>query len=296
MKSLKSGDFFRDSSYVEMINGIIGTNYYKYLKCWKNLYANRGIIAWFVFMDGTSHGYEEGWVWQNTLSEDKTLITEYNVSNDKTKLTKVQISEGFRPYRLAFRLDPYANEARNICQFLGGYMLTGFENEELNIMRYSKVLDEVKIASKGEYGDCLTSKDDFLNKDLRYMYPIEKLNFSKEVLLKLKRVHINFVYQLLEIGYECESANSISLEVRNNLFNLFGIKDLSQNVKKQEVPKYEYCVKVGNKVNHKLFGCGVVEKVVEHENNEKNVSINFCGNVKIFKFPMVLETGLLKII
>ena len=97
MKSLHIDDIFSGKSYAEMINKAVGTNHNSWMKSSVNLedFGCPGMIAWFVFMDGSEHGYGEGWKWANKLSEDGKEIDEYNIASSKLQLKKRRIDYGY---------------------------------------------------------------------------------------------------------------------------------------------------------------------------------------------------------
>lgn len=78
MRIFKENDVFYGKNYADLINKTIGTSFAGYMKCSVNLepFGAPGVIAWFVFMDGSEHGYEEGWKWVNKLSLDQNIIDE----------------------------------------------------------------------------------------------------------------------------------------------------------------------------------------------------------------------------
>ena len=70
MTRLEKNRVYYGRSNADMINRVLGTSWWsKYYKCTVDLdrYGAEGVIAWFVFMDGSKHGYEDGWMWKNYL-------------------------------------------------------------------------------------------------------------------------------------------------------------------------------------------------------------------------------------
>ena len=70
MRTLKTGDIFRGSSYVDLINRTIGTNFNSCFRCLieMNEFVNCcGLTSWFVFMNGYVHGSSFDWKWKNFL-------------------------------------------------------------------------------------------------------------------------------------------------------------------------------------------------------------------------------------
>ena len=133
MRTLKTGDIFRGSSYVDLINRAIGTNFNSCFRCLieMNEFVNCcGLTSWFVFMNGDVHGSYFDWKWKNFLSKDEKEIKEYHVGDDIKLLNETRGKTGFYPFRLAFQLDPYENGSRNCCKFLGLFMLKEFLKED----------------------------------------------------------------------------------------------------------------------------------------------------------------------
>ena len=99
MIRLEKNRVYYGHSNADMINRVLGTSWNKYYKCTVDLdrYGAEGVIAWFVFMDGSKHGYEDGWMWKNYLLNGGERIYEYNVSTSDKQLKKVQSEIGFRP-------------------------------------------------------------------------------------------------------------------------------------------------------------------------------------------------------
>ena len=83
MKRFVVGNVFRGITHADLINNTIGTRYKSFQACSLELnnFGADNVFAWFVFMDGTSHGYEDGWLWKNKLTEDGNIIREFNIDN-----------------------------------------------------------------------------------------------------------------------------------------------------------------------------------------------------------------------
>lgn len=220
MKILKVNDVTYGKNHTDMINKALGANI--------PFTANAGIemsefgapnvLAWFVYMDGSMHGYPNGWLWRNYLSPDKTTIREYNVGTSKQEIRNKQLERGFYPYRLAFRLDPYENGDKHCCKFVGAFALSGFIEDDLSAIKYTKLFDSFTIGAKGEYGSILNGKTDFIKIVKRYNTPIENLGLSDKVLSLLKRARFKYVYELLEVGL---SDGDAALEIRQKLLEFF---------------------------------------------------------------------------
>ena len=222
MKTLRTGDIAIGKNYAEMINDAIGTNFKGYQKCTVNLPNaddpnKTDICAWFVYMDGTVHGYPDGWLWRNILSTDGKIIREYNVSPDKGLLIKRQTSEGYYPYRLCFQLDPNGTNKNNWGKFVGAFRFAKFLSDDLSAVEYVKVLDEFKIASQGDgFNSLLNTKNDFLADAPSYKVPIEEMGFSDFIYQLLSKFGITSSGDLLELGIGIEG--KIADEIRKVLY------------------------------------------------------------------------------
>ena len=88
MKTFHFGDKFVGNSYTDMINHALGTNFKVYEESGVPLdkFELPGIIAWFVFMDGSTHGYAPDYLWANRLIGN--TIKEELVSEDHTKVVQ----------------------------------------------------------------------------------------------------------------------------------------------------------------------------------------------------------------
>lgn len=225
MKILRTGDSAIGKNYAEMINDAIGTSFKGYQKCTVDLpnsddTTKTDIRAWFVYMDGSVHGYPDGWLWRNILSPDGKTICEYNVSSNKTLLVKRQTSDGYYPYRLCFQLDPNGTNKNNWSKFVGAFRFSKFLSEDLDAVEYVKVLDEFKIASAGDcFSQILNNKNDFLINADSYKVPISEMGFSDFVYQLLSKFGITTSGDLLELGIGIEG--EIAVEIRKKLYELF---------------------------------------------------------------------------
>ena len=224
MKNLKTGDVFYGKNYADMINNAIGTNFHSWMKSGVELddFGCPGIIAWFVFMDGTEHGYEEGWSWVNKLSMDGQEIDEYNISISKDRLKRRRAQEGYYPYRLAFQLDPYGNGSHHCCRFVGAFRLKSFIREDASAVTYEKVMDCFKLGAKGEVGAYLNTKEDLIPTTGKYTIPLEDLEFSEGV-QRLLKGYIKNAGDLLELGIGFEGP--LADEIQKKICELFVEKD-----------------------------------------------------------------------
>lgn len=222
MKILRAGEVTIGRDYTNMINEAIGTNFKRIEKCTVDLdqFGVSNVIAWFVYMDGSKHGYPDGWEWTNMLSFDGKTIREYNVSTDKKRLKIKQNEEGYHPYRLCFQLDPNGTKRKYWCKFLGAYRFSKFLENDLNAFEYVKVKDEFKIGSIGDaFNPELNSKNDFLNNAEAYKIPIETMGFSNETYKILQIGSIKNAGDLLELGIGTNG--KIADEIRQKLLQFF---------------------------------------------------------------------------
>ena len=220
MKILRAGDIFSGRTYAEMINKAVGTNHSSWMKSSVNLadFGCPNMIAWFVFMDGSEHGYGEGWKWANRLSADGKEIDEYNVASSKLQLKKRRVEEGYHPYRLAFQLDPYGENNNHCCRFVGAFRFKSFIRKDGSAVTYEKVTDTFKLGSKGEFGGYLNAKEDLLPKSGKYWIPLEELGFS-DATYQILRPHIKYAGELLELGIGIEGP--LADEIQKCVFECF---------------------------------------------------------------------------
>ena len=206
MRIFKENDVFYGKNYADLINKTIGTSFAGYMKCSVNLepFGAPGVIAWFVFMDGSEHGYEEGWKWVNKLSLDQNIIDEYNVSSNKNLLRQKICEEGYNPYRLAFQLDPYGQGANSCCRFIGAFRLQSFIRKDGTARSYEKVLKNFKLGHKGEFSEKLNHKEDLFPVSGIYLTPIDEMGFSQNTYSLLANAGLHCAGELLELGVGCE--------------------------------------------------------------------------------------------
>ena len=217
MKRFVVGDIFRGQSHADLINNTLGTRYKSFQACSLELkdFGADNVFAWFIFMNGTIHGHEDGWLWKNKLTEDGNIIREFNIDNIN-KLYKRRGEVGYRPYRLAFQLDPYETNNRYCCKFVGVFRLKRFLNLEMTQVEYEKIADETTINSIGDaYNEMHLTKQDFIKDSSIYKTEIDNLGFLEATLKKLKNWGINTVADLLEFS---DGNCSISTEIREKLY------------------------------------------------------------------------------
>ena len=223
MKRFVVGTVFRGTTHADLINNTIGTRYKSFQRCSLELndFGADNVFAWFIFMNDTIHGNEDGWLWKNKLTEDGNIIREVNIDNIN-KLYKRRGEVGYRPYRLAFQLDPYETNNRYCCKFVGVFRLKRFLNLEMTQVEYEKIADETTINSIGDaYNEIHLTKQDFIKDSSIYKTEIDNLGFSQQSLIKLKKWGISTVADLLEL----ETGNGeMALEIREKIYNF--LKDL----------------------------------------------------------------------
>lgn len=219
MKTFSVGDIFYGNSHTDLINKVIGTKFKGTQRCGIDLadFQCDGVIAWFVFMDGSIHGYED-WHWSNKISRDGIVIYERNTDHPKKKLEIERLKNGYNPFRLAFQLDPFGTGNRHCCKFVGAFKLDAFIGDEVPDIEYKKVLDKFSISEKGIFEYNVTDKIKFYDNDERYNSKIEVLNFSDSVYEMLKKAHIENVGELLNIGL---GLNHTSIEIRSKIEKFF---------------------------------------------------------------------------
>ncbi len=95
MLTLRLGDKTLQKGYERMINESIGTNYQVYKRCTVDLkqFDVPNVIAWFVYMDGSVHGYPDDWQWKNIISADGETIVEEHISSAKVTLKKRRLKK-----------------------------------------------------------------------------------------------------------------------------------------------------------------------------------------------------------
>lgn len=217
MKRFVVGDVFRGKTHADLINNTLGTRYKSFQQCSLELkdFDAQDVYAWFIFMDGTTHGHEDGWLWKNFLTDNGNIIREVNI-DAKENLYKKRAEFGYRPYRLAFQLDPYETNNRYCCKFVGAFRLKRFLNLEMTQVEYEKIADSVVVNSiEDSYNERHITKENFIKNSLVYKTSIDNLSFSEVSLTKLKTWGINTVADLLEIP---AGNGPIAIEIREKLY------------------------------------------------------------------------------
>lgn len=248
MRILQTGDSCRGISHADMVNKAIGTNYHNLLKAGIDLsdFSAPGVIAWFVYMNATVHGYDYSddknkYLWRNLLTGvepavpmffDTTNITkagndifEEYVGGNTEYLQQKIAREGYKPYRLCFQLDPFDDNSRYRCKFVGAFILSEFENTALTSRKYTKISDSFNLGDKGECGDILGNKEFFKSRMSIYNMNIDVIDLPEPTLVFLKKKGITKVCDLLDTSFiDNDPLSPLSVIIRNALYNIFGNK------------------------------------------------------------------------
>jgi hypothetical protein len=220
MKTFKIGDKFFGKNHTDLINNTIGTKLKHTEKSGIELdqFDSHNIIAWFVFMDGSINGFD-GWKWKNLLTENGNIIREVFISYEKSKLIDKRVCESFKPYRLAFKLDPFETRDRYCCEFVGAFRLKNILNEDTSIIEYEKVMDQVSLNSLEDgYNEYHVKKEDFLKKPSLYLTPIADMNMPDLLKNKLLNLGLKTACDLLEI--EMKLPQPFEEEITKSLYTL----------------------------------------------------------------------------
>lgn len=212
----KELSLFNGNNYDSMLTAAHGNQkkFFGYIKAWVDLaeFGAPDVISWFVFMNGQAHGYPDGWLWTNKISDDKKEIIEENVSTSLSELVVKRIEEGFHPFRLAFQR---ASFAPNSCKFVGAYRFDCFLDVGISLVRYVKVADSIDIPGRGvSERDFLDFREAFSVKDWsEYHVPIEEMELSSRTKQILKKCGLNVAGDLLRLGFEPYGAMSYEILV-----------------------------------------------------------------------------------
>ncbi len=292
MKTFHLGDKFIGNSYADMINHTLGTMFKVYEESGVQLdeFELPGVIAWFVFMDGSTHGFAPDYLWENRLIGN--IITEKLVSKNHTKVIQKDDREGQYPLRLAFELLDCKKNFYE-CRFVGAFALSHFLREDLTAREYAKVMDNFTLRSKGEFGKILNTKADFIKNMPIYATQIGDMGFSKNV-MKLLKGHISTAGELLELGIEVP--RTVADERRRKLYEHFKKPEektpsapIAASEPLSDSPPAPVVV-VGMSVAHAKYGEGKIIKV-----DEKYISVAFSIGEKPFVVPDSFEQGYLKV-
>ena len=127
MKNFKVGDTWQGDSYADMINKVLGTSYKGYMKATVPL-SELGVVAWFVVMDGTEHGFGDN-IFGDYLSEDGETIFEVFAGKDSKRGSETIIRNGVFPKRHCFQRDPDKTGNKYKCKYVGYFELDTSYNE-----------------------------------------------------------------------------------------------------------------------------------------------------------------------
>ena len=222
MKLLRAGDVFQGNSHADMINNALGAKCANPMKSSVHLdkFGNKGIIAWFVHMDGTTHGTEDKYIWENFLSADENTIKEFSVGVSQNKVIGKRQEEGFLPYRLAFQIDPFYTGDKHCCKFIGAFCLSKFLRKDQTAIEYSRAAKEFRLGSLGGGINNIDGKELFIRNMPHYYYPIAQMGFSPDIYNILKKYGCSYAGELLELGFE--SGNKLIISIQQKLFEVFG--------------------------------------------------------------------------
>ena len=302
MRTFHCGDIFSGENYPDLINNTLGTKFDSYIKASVPLdnFELPGVIAWFVFMDGSEHGYPDRYTWKNFLGGD-TIVEEAS-SNDRSEVIAMQDKNGHHPFRLAFQIyPPKSGEWR--CRFVGAFSLSAFLREDLTIRKYIKISDDFKLREPGDIGGILNKKEDFYENMPKYFTPVERMGFSHAILQILRNNKISTAGELLELGLG--ASGQIADEVRQKNYELFkepGKKLKSPPPTKESPPKPIPPIEppvlpvlpppIGTTVTHRTYGEGTIVKIDE---TNRHITVSFSYGEKLFVYPNCFDGNFLEI-
>ena len=220
---VKDNEIHFGTSHADMINRVLGTHFLSYQRASVELtnWGAAGVIAWFVFMDGTEHGFADSMLWKNNYLIDKITEELTNRQEATSLLYTRRAQESYYPYRLAFQLDPLGKNNRYSCRFVGVFALTGFYEKDLTKMRYTKVADSFCLANQ-DMGQSVNTKDDIIPKIGNYRTPLTNLGFSSKLDSLFKNAHMNYSGELLEL--EGLTNAEYQREIREKLWECYKIE------------------------------------------------------------------------
>ena len=221
MKKLNTGDYFNGANHADLINNTLGTKYLDYYRSTVNLqnFGNDRMQAWFVFMNGSEHGYGEKYKFRNYLSNDENIIKEKFTGNNKEELLKWRRNDGFLPYRIAFQLDPDNENNRYKCKFIGVFVFSKFLNRELTSIEYKKVSNTFNLGSKFNNNQNVSKCNDYKCFIRNFNYSIQEIEYPEQIKETLEKANILDAGELLDLG----SKNSVNFMkiIHSKLFNIF---------------------------------------------------------------------------
>ena len=197
MKKLQTGDIFSvlpptfPNDRTALVNHVLGTHYKDVKnKAGFELFETPNVLAWFVYMDDTTHGLAPAFLWKNEILPNGYIREKY--VSDSTFLPflwQIKMRKSFSPYRLAFCMSPDGKSGDKSCKFMGAYMLDGFETDTATITRYKRVADTFWLGKAYEEEEL----EEIFLKDPKHRKPIGALG------LNLKFGQLKYVSQLLNL-------------------------------------------------------------------------------------------------
>ena len=218
-----SNEIYSGTSHADMINKVLGTHFHGFQRASVELtnWGAPGVIAWFVFMNGTVHGFADGLMWKNNCFVKEITEELVNKKEATSLLYAKRAQNSYYPYRLAFQLDPLGKNDRYSCRFVGVFALTGFYEKDLTKMRYIKVVDRFCLANM-DMGESKNTKEDIIPKINNYRTPIASLGFSPMLNFKFKNGNMLYSGQLLELEGLTNFADQC--EIREKLWECYKIE------------------------------------------------------------------------
>lgn len=197
MKKLQQGQIFTivqpalPNDRTALVNYVLNTHYADVKnRSGFDLPDTPSVLAWFVYMDGNTHGPSQDFLWKNEILPNGYIREKYVSDGEYVpKLLQIKMRKSFLPYRLAFCLSPDGKSGDKSCKFMGAYMLDGFETDDTTVTRYKRVADTFWL---GRAYDEEELEEIFL-KDPKHRKPIEELD------LKFKFDQLKYVSQLLRL-------------------------------------------------------------------------------------------------
>ncbi len=233
MKNFTKGQVFYGKTHVKLINNVIGTHYHDYDASLVDLqqFGSDGIFAWFVFMNGQTHGWHfphHSWLWQNYLSDDETHIREHYVSHKKSTYVDRRAETGYMPFRVAFQLNSYESnpypvtylkENCHCCQFKGVYRIARFLEKDLSVVEYERASDHFALGEDESYNAKVTHVEDLCNSPPLYQAHIEQAKLSSATINMLKNGGIRYVWELLTL--DVSDIPAIKQEINTAIYSHF---------------------------------------------------------------------------
>ena len=210
MKELRQGQIFTvtpptfPNDKTALVNHVLDTHYADVKnRAGFDLQETPSVLAWFVYMDGATHGPSIDFLWQNEILPNGYIREKYvSDRNFLPKFWQIKLKKSFLPYRLAFCLSPDGKSGEKSCKFMGAYMLDGFETADATVTRYKRVADTF-LLGKEYYAEEL---EDIFLQDPKHRKPLETLH------VKTNLYPLKYVSQLLRVQMEGLSESGIVLK------------------------------------------------------------------------------------